>query len=270
MGVWSRRQEGPVALLTLIRPPVNALDRDALDELARVLREVDADERTRAAVITGGTDGVFCSGGDLKYWRGVRDGREVGRAGRDVLARIERLSKPAIAAINGHAIGDGVSLALACDFRIAAETATFRIPEVAYGFIPGWGLVRRLVPLVGPGRASELLLTAQPVGAPRAAAIGLVNEVVPPGRLVDEALARARRVATFSPAALRAARCALMGGDEQACFEAVWGGADWQEGIAALLARTPPAFRSVRGGEERDLAGGVQADRAAGRGGHCC
>lgn len=254
----SQRQEGPISLITLTRPPINALDREALNELAGVVARADTDREIRALVITGGIDGIFCSGGDLKYWRQVRDGQEVGGVGREVFARIERLSKPTLAAINGHVIGDGLGLALACDLRIVSETATFRLPEAAYGFIPGWGLIRWLVALVGRANASELLLTGQPVGAARAREIGLVNDVVPPDRLLDEALRRARQMATLSPTALGAAKCALRGGDEGACFEAVWGGTDWRDGIDALLAKRVPAFGSHgKGGECCDLAGRI-------------
>lgn len=271
MSSWSRRQEGPVALLTLARPPINVLDREALAELAEAVEEVRTDQATRALVITGGVDGIFCSGGDLKHWRQVREGREVSRAGREVFARIERLSKPTVAAINGHVIGDGLALALACDLRIAGEAATFRLPELAYGFIPGWGLVHRLVALVGRANASELLLTGRPVEAAQARVMGLVNDVVPSDRLIHEALGRAQEMAALSPAALRAAKCALLGGNEGVCFEAVWGKADWREGIDALLAKRAPAFGSDgKGGECCDLAGRVQANRAADRGDRCC
>lgn len=256
MSSWVRRREGAVALLTLTRPPINALDREALDELAEAVREVGADQETRALVISGGVGGIFCSGGDLKYWGQVRDGKEVGQAGREAFARIERLSKPTVAAINGRVIGDGLALALASDLRIAAETATFRLPEVAYGFIPGWGLIHRLVARVGQANASELLLTGRPVDAARARAIGLVHDVVPSDRLLEEALGRAREMASLSPAAHRAAKCALLGGDEGRCFEAVWGEADWREGIDALLAKRAPAFASDgKGGECCDLVG---------------
>jgi enoyl-CoA hydratase len=256
MGSWIQQREGPVALLSLKRPPINALDQEALDELADAAKEVEADRGIRALVITGGIEGIFCSGGDLKYWRRVLDGKEVSRAGREVFARIERLSKLTIAAINGHVIGDGLALALACDLRIAGEAATFRLPEVGYGFIPGWGLIQRLVAQGGRVNAAWLLLTGQPVGAARACEIGLVNEVVRSDRLLDEVLTRAREIAALSPAALRAAKCALLGGDEKTCFEAIWGEADWQEGVDALLAKRAPAFISDgKGGRCCDFVG---------------
>jgi enoyl-CoA hydratase/carnithine racemase len=187
-------------------------------------------------------DGIFCSGGDLKYWGQVHDGTEVSRIGREVFARVERLPKPTIAAVNGRVIGDGLALALACDLRVASATATFRLPEVAYGFIPGWDLIRRLAASAGRTNASELLLTGQPVEASRARAMGFVNEVVPSETLMDEVLKRARKMAGLSPAALRAAKCALLGGNERRCFEATWNQKDWREGIDSLFSKRTPAY----------------------------
>jgi len=240
------RREGPIAIITLKRPPINALDQEALDELNDAVGEVEADPEIRVLVVTGGIDGIFCTGGDLKYWRDIHDGKEVSRAGSEVFARIERLAKPTIAAINGHIIGDGLALALVCDLRIASEKATFRIPEAAYGFIPGWGFIRRLVASVGRGNASGILLTGQPIEAGRAQMIGLVNELVPAERLQEVAMSWAKRLANLSPASLRALKCVLLGGDERVCFEAVWGGVDWGEGIEALISKRTPVFRPDR------------------------
>ena len=271
MGAWTRRQEGPVAILTLLRPPINALDQSALDELAEILGGIDGDTAVRVLVIMGGLDGIFCSGGDLRYWRDIRDPEVVSRSGREAFARIERLPIPTIAAIDGHAIGDGLALALDCDFRIASEKAMFRVPEVMYGFIPGWGLIHRLAALVGRASASELLLSGRRVDATRALEMGLVMQVVPSEHILDEVLVRAREMAGFSPAALRAAKCALSGADEVKCFETVWGETDWQEGIDALLAKRIPVYgQTETGGERHDFARGVQADRAAGGRGSCC
>jgi enoyl-CoA hydratase/carnithine racemase len=237
-------KEGPVTVLKLKRPPVNALDRMALEELSDAIERVRSDQESRVLVLTGGINGIFCSGGDLKYWRHVEDGRAVSQEGRKVFAQIERLPKPTIAAINGRVIGDGLALALVCDLRIAAETATFRIPEAAYGFMPGWGFIKRLVASVGRGNASGLLLTGQTIGAPRAQIMGLVNEIVPSDTLMDYVMDLSRQLAALSPASLRALKCALLGGDESACFDAVWGKDHWREGIDALLGKRPPVFLS--------------------------
>ncbi len=261
MNSWIVKREGPVTLLLLKRPPINALDREALEELGGAVGEIRADGETRVLVITGGIEGIFCSGGDLRYWRQVRNGKEVSRIGRSVFAQIERFPKPTIAAINGHVVGDGLSLALACDLKIASRAATFRLPEVAYGFIPGWGLIPRLIASVGKTNGSGLLLTGQPVDASRAHTLGLLNEVVASEKLMDEALTRGRQMAALSPAAFRAAKCALLGGDEKACFEAIWSRKDWQEGIDALLSKRTPMYEiDFQGGEECDQFGGVQKD----------
>jgi enoyl-CoA hydratase/carnithine racemase len=249
-----------------MRPPINTLDWTALNELAEAVERVEADQETRVLVVSSGIEGIFCSGGDLNFWRQVRDGKGVSQAGREVFDRIERLPKPTIAAITGHVIGDGLNLALACDLRVASEAATIHLPEVAYGFIPGWGLIHRLVPLVGRANASELLLTGRQMEASRAWMVGLVNEVVSPDRLMDEVMGRARKMAAFSPTALRAVKCALLGGNERACFEAVWGNADWQEGIDTFFAKRTPVFGSdEKGGEECDFTRCIQKDRIAGR-----
>ena len=211
-------KEGSVTVLTLTRPPINALDRVSLEELAEAVEQVRSDQECRVLVLTGGIDGIFCSGGDLKYWRNVYDGGEVSRAGRNVFAQIERLPKPTIAAINGHVIGDGLALALVCDLRISSETATFRVPEAAYGFIPGWGFLKRLVASVGRGNASGLLLTGQSIGAARAQTMGLVNEIISSDKLMDHVMTLSRQLAALSPVSLQALKCVLLGGDESACF----------------------------------------------------
>ncbi len=244
MSSWILQRKGAASILTLRRPPINALDRQSLNELSEAVAAAEADQETRVLIITGGIENVFCTGGDLKYWRHIRDGEEVSRSGCEAFTRLESLPKPTLAAINGHVVGDGLALALACDLRMASGTATFRLPELAYGFIPGWGLIHRLMGLLGRARASNLLFSGGPFQAPEALNMGLVHEVAPPERLLDRALERAREMENLSPAAFRAAKCALLGGDETACFRSVWGGSDWQEGIDALLGKRSPVFRS--------------------------
>jgi len=268
MRCWTREQTGPIAILKLTRPPINALDQDALDELSCQLCEIDTDP-SRVLVVTGGLGGLFCTGGDLKFWRAVSDARAVSQAGRDVFVRLAQMGIPTIAAINGHAIGDGLALALACDIRIASDRATFRLPETAYGFIPGWGTVRELVSLIGRARSADLLLTGRPLDAKGALAFGLVSDVVPAESLLKEVLERSRALSEFSGSALAAMKCALRGGDDRACFESVWGSADWQEGVSALLAKRTPRFGQP-GGEARDFAGRMKTNGAAERGNRCC
>lgn len=241
MTSWHLERSAPVAVLTLQRPPINALDQEALDELGRVIESVRG-SAARALVVTGRPGTVFCSGGDLKYWRGIRDGRRVSESGRSVFERLERLEIPTLAAINGSVIGDGLALALACDIRVACDGASFRLPELGYGFIPGWGPIRPLIAAVGRTHAASMLLTGRTVDAYEARAIGLVHEVVLPEHLEEAVSSRAAALAAASPVAFRSAKRALLGADERACFEEVWGSRDWQEGVEALLGKRAPAF----------------------------
>lgn len=261
MNSWVLRREAAVSVLILDRPPINSLDREALEELGQVLEEIKTDRETRVLLITGGIEGIFCSGGDLKYWRRIHNGDEVSRVGRNIFSKVQALPKATIAAINGQVIGDGLALALACDLRYAATTASFRLPELAYGFIPGWGLIGRLINSVGRTHASEFLFTGQPIDAPRALTIGLVNGIFPAERLEDEVIGLGLKIATFSPAALRAAKCALRGGDEKDCFEEVWNQKDWQEGIDALFSKRKPIYGlDGKGGENCDHIGRIETD----------
>ena len=277
MRAWTREHAGSVALLTLTRPPINALDQAALDALAGAVREIETDPDVRVLVVTGGLDGLFCTGGDLKYWRRIRHGHAVARAGHEVFGRLARLPIPVVAAIDGHVIGDGLALALACDLRVASDRARFRLPETAHGFIPGWGLIRELVAVVGQARAADLLLTGRPIDAAGAQAIGLVRRPLgeervgspafgrfPGGRAVARPGARGGLGRGAAGGEVRAAW-----GDERRCFESVWGGTDWREGIDALLAKRPPAF-GRRGGDASDLAARVRTGRPADRGSRCC
>lgn len=178
--------DGTVAFLTLAVPPVNALDENALRDLMKALDEVEKDETIRALVICGGIKGIFCTGGNLKYWPRTYPSAPdvVSNAGRKVFTRIEHLQKPSLAAIEGHVIGDGISLALACDIRIASSASIFRLPELDYGFIPGWGTIGRLVEVIGKPLTAELLLFGQEITAERALSIGLVNRIISADELI--------------------------------------------------------------------------------------
>ena len=122
---------GPVAVLRLCKPPVNALDEPSLRELGKAVQEAEEDPAVRAVIVASALEGTFCAGGDLKYWPHVYRNRadQITEAGRCAFVPIEQLSKPSIAAIQGHVIGDGLSLALACDIRLAAQRVTFHLPE---------------------------------------------------------------------------------------------------------------------------------------------
>lgn len=251
----SLEASGPVRTIRLRRPPVNALDARALEELGAAADAVAMDAECRVVVLASAVDGVFCSGGDLRFWGAFprERAREVGLAGREAFARIARMGQPTIAAIDGHVIGDGIALALSCNLRLASPRASFRLPEAGYGFIPGWGTLHHLVRTVGHPRALDMILTGRSVDAASALAWGLVSRVEPTdtfasglGTLLDSLLA-------MSPTALSLAKAALMDGSgdpdatperEAVAFVQAWGGEDWREGIAALLAKRAPRFAS--------------------------
>lgn len=255
MSCVTRSDQKGITTLTLTKPPINALDREGLEELDRTLQDLERNSDVRVVVLASGVEGVFCTGGDLKFWRRFpRDAsRQVSRAGRNVFTRLERLPCPTIAAIEGHVIGDGLALALAADLRIASETASFRVPEADYGFIPGWGVPYRLERTVGQAAALELLLTGLAIGAERARQLGLVSQVVPAGQALPASRELSEQISRKSPLALAWAKQVLReapdvpdrGPWEEECFAQVWGGADWQEGVEALLAKRPPVFTNL-------------------------
>jgi len=238
-----------VAILTVAVPPINALDENALHDLMKALDEVENNETIRSLVIASGLKGIFCSGGNLKYWPRVYPGAPdtVSDAGRKVFARIEHLIKPSIAAIDGRVIGDGLSLALACDIRIASPASAFRLPELDYGFIPGWGTIGRLVDVIGKPLTAELLLFGQEIAADRAQSIGLINRITSADELIPLAGNLAKQAASKPSMAMFHAKAALRGDLtnkpkdredwEFACFKAVWGSREWQEGIARLFCK---------------------------------
>ncbi len=240
---------GTIGFLTLAVPPINALDENALENLMKALDEVENDETIRALVIASNIKGIFCSGGNLKYWpRAYPDAADaVTEAGRKVFTRIEHLPKPSIAAIDGRVIGDGLSLALACDIRIASTASTFRLPELDYGFIPGWGAIGRVMELIGRPLTAEMLLFGHEIAADRALSAGLINLAVPADELIPLAETLAKEASSKPPMAMFHAKAAMQGNLvnkqtdrenwEIACFRAVWGSAECQDGIRKLFSK---------------------------------
>jgi enoyl-CoA hydratase len=248
---------GPVRTIRLCRPPINALDADALEKLGAAADAVAADSEARVLVFASGIDGIFCSGGDLKFWRSFpkAQAQQVALAGRQVFTRIARLGKPTIAAIDGHAVGDAIALALSCDLRLASSRASFRLPEMRYGFLPGWGTLFHLVRTIGHARAMDMVLTGRTVEANVALEWGLATRVQPADTFTEELRQLVDSLLGMSPAALSLAKTALRWGpwapgatpeDELAAFIEAWGGDDWQEGIAALLSKRSPRYATGR------------------------
>jgi enoyl-CoA hydratase len=183
-------RDGPVTIITFNRPKVlNALNAQTFTELRAAIEAAAVDDSVRVLILTGSGEKAFVEGADINELsvQTPVGGRDRARHGQRLFDRIERFGKPVIAAVNGFALGGGCELAMACTLRIAADTARFGQPEINLGLIPGYAGTQRLPRLVGRGRAQELLLTGDMIGAEEAWRIGLVNRVVPAAQLMDEA-----------------------------------------------------------------------------------
>ncbi|UCC59361.1 MAG: enoyl-CoA hydratase/isomerase family protein [Dehalococcoidia bacterium] len=257
-------KEDNIAIMTLNRPEVkNAFDRTMQTEMDLVLTEVARDMDARALIITGAGN-AFCSGADIAYLMSVSSDHtlhmttmeEMIRGDGNVLTtvlKIRNMPKPVIAAVNGVAAGGGFAIALACDIRLAADTARFNMVFTKRGVIPESGSTLTLPRLIGTARALELVFTAETVDAAEADRIGLVNRVHPADQLMTAAKELAAKMAQNSPIAMGFAKAAIYRGmvetdlaaqmDYEAYVENVlFGTEDMKEGIAAFLEGRPPKF----------------------------
>ena len=223
-------QRGKVALLTIDRIEVhNAIDPEVHRDLVSAWERIRDDEGIRVAVLTGAGDRAFSAGIDLRrmeelYAAVPQERRRAEwnrRPGIGGLTRNLDVGKPVIAAIRGYCLGGGLELALACDIRICTPDATFALPELKWAILPGQGGTQRLPRAVPPNIALEMILTGEPISAARAFEVGLVNRVVAPERLVDEAITLAEKIASRSPRAVRTAREAVLRGLELPLAEAL-------------------------------------------------
>lgn len=248
-------RDGAVTTITLNRPKVlNALNAKTLDELNDAFSQVAADADTRVVILTGAGEKSFVAGADINELAVQTPvaGRDHAQKGQALFDKIERLGKPVIAAVNGFALGGGCELAMACTMRLAADSAKFGQPEINLGLIPGYAGSQRLPRLVGRGRAQELLLTGDMIGADEAHRIGLVNRVVPAATLMDEARALAQTLALKAPVAVRYILDAVASGSDMAFadaedYEATLFGLvsttdDMREGTRAFLEKRKPTF----------------------------
>ncbi len=210
-----------VVLLTLNRPPMNPLSSSLLEAITHHARSLATSAAVTAVVITG-SEKAFAAGADVKEFEpNARSARRVANSFRAAGDAIAAIPRPVIAAIRGYALGGGIELAMACDYRIAAETARLGQPEILLGIIPGGGGTQRLARLVGPSRAKELIWTGRQVRADEALAIGLVDEVVPADQVVEHALALAGRLASGAVAAMGLAKRAIDDGFDRPLSQAL-------------------------------------------------
>jgi 2-oxoglutaroyl-CoA hydrolase len=244
-------RDDDVATITLDVPEkMNRVSMPARDELARLFEELGRDEDVRVIVLTGAGDRSFTAGGDIPGFL-ERPPEELSRLAWNVAAA-ERCPKPVIAKLRGYALGVGLELALACDFRIAADDAELGLPEIKLGMIPGSGGTQRLARLIGLGRAKDLVMRGRRIGAAEALAAGLVTEVVPAAEL-DGAVARLiDELRALSPLALAMAKRVLnhaydgplgLGLEvEGLAYGLLRSTHDFQEGVEAFDEKRPPRF----------------------------
>src|SRR5579863_4107892 len=237
-----------IATLTVNRPAaLNALNREVLEEMARVIREVRHDRSVRVLIVTGAGDRAFVAGADIAAMSkmSAADGLDFSRLGHRVMESFEDLPIPVIAAVNGFALGGGLELALACDLIIASDKARFGQPEINLGIIPGFGGTQRLPHRIGHARARELIMTGDMFDAKSGYEWGLVNQVVAADQLMAETRKLAEKIASKSGFALRQAKAALRAAAtmeedaglrfEQNTFGSLFGSADKSEGMKAFL-----------------------------------
>ena len=214
MAFVTLEKQGHVGVVTMNRPEaLNALNDQVLRDLDAVLTQAEEDTELYVLVVTG-AGRSFVAGADIGQMSGFSavEGKAFGVYGNQVFAKLENLSKPTIAAVNGFALGGGCELAMACDIRLASEKAKFGQPETGLGITPGFGGTQRLPRIVGVSRAMELILTAKTISAAQAREIGLVSEVYPPEELMDRALELTNAIAANAQVAVRQSKAAIRRG----------------------------------------------------------
>ncbi len=244
--------DGFIATVRLNHPPVNAIDREMIDEFEKTLAVLEANRDVRVVVVTGAR--VFSAGVDIKLLRNAAPGDAVPRNARfqAVYQQIDEHRLPVIAAIEGYALGGGCELAMACDIRIAGEDTLFALPEIGLGGLPGIGGMTRARRLVGEGKAKQLVLSGERISATEALRIRLIEELTPTGGAYERALEIATAIAGRPPLSVQAGKRALNSGRDQSllasqeidlryCGE-IAGTEDRGESLAAFLEKRAPVI----------------------------
>ncbi len=250
-------KKGSLAIITLNRPDkLNALNTQMFNELDDAVQKIELDESARALIITGSGDKAFAAGADIKelHQSDARSGKLFSEHGSKVMARIEQLTIPVVAAINGFALGGGCELTMCCHIRFASSNAKMGQPEVNLGIIPGYGGTQRLTRLVGRAKAMELILSGNMIGAEEAKSIGLVNAVFSPEELLEKTIAFVNVILSKGPLAVSAAIECILAADELSPAEGLafesrkfgqtCGTEDFKEGTSAFLEKRRAKFKA--------------------------
>ncbi|MBI4872118.1 MAG: enoyl-CoA hydratase/isomerase family protein [Candidatus Riflebacteria bacterium] len=245
-----------VAVVAINNPPVNALGAAVFRDLEGIFNQLAADPSVKAVVLTGSGSIAFVAGADIKEIAEIgtpEDGERITVQGKALLDRIENFRVPVIAAINGVCLGGGVELAMACHVRISSDKAKFGQPEINLGIIPALGGTQRLPRIVGPSKATELILTGDLITAQEAKAIGLVNKVVPEAELLKQAKGLAKKIASRGRCAIEASMEAIRAAihqprsDGMAAESKIFGRLcateDMREGVRAFIDKRQPNFK---------------------------
>lgn len=240
-----------IATLTINRPEkLNALNKIVLDELDKAVDDIKENYKVRALVITGAGEKAFVAGADIKELSALdaASGEKLSKRGQEVFQKVEDLTIPVVAAVNGYALGGGCELALACHIRIASTNAVMGLPEVSLGLIPGYGGTQRLTNLAGKAKALEFIMTGRQVKADEALTAGIVNQVTEHSAL-DEAKSLINKILKQGPIAVKNAILAVKEADsadgydtEAKLFGELCGTTDFKEGTSAFLEKRKPNF----------------------------
>jgi enoyl-CoA hydratase len=246
-----------VLIITINRADkLNALNIDTVREIKTAIQQVYDDPAVKGAIFTGAGEKAFVAGADIAEIAELSDvnARSFAERGQEVFSMIERCTKPVIAAVNGFALGGGCELAMACHMRVASESARFGQPEVNLGLIPGYGGTQRLTQLVGKGKAMELMMTADMIGASEAKSLGLVNHVVTQEELLPKCMEILGKIMTKAPLAIGLViDCVNAAYDkdengyqtEANSFARCCSSQDFVEGTNAFLEKRKPSFKGI-------------------------